>query len=422
MTISVLSGKRIVLGVTGSIASYKSADLASKLTQAGAHVEVILTDAAQKFVSQLTFRSVTGRDVHSSMWDNDKHVYHVYLGETAGLFVIAPATAHTIAKLANGLADNLLTVSALAARCPLLVAPAMDGGMYTHPATQENIRTLEKRGVIFAGPGEGRMASGLVGPGRMLEPAELLGHIRVAAGQGGVLSGRTVVVTAGPTQEPLDPVRFLTNRSTGRQGLALAQAAIDAGANVTLIAGPVNEPVPVGSRLILVRTAKEMHDAVLQAVETADILIMAAAVSDFRPAVVADQKIKKGDPDEQIRVLELSKNPDILEALKGQLSISDVRRLRPLIKVGFAAETQDIQRYGREKLLRKGLDLIVINDVGAANAGFAVDTNEVTLIDVSGDLLELPLMSKSEVAERVISRVASMLVSSAEPDVEDRLS
>ncbi|MCP4417260.1 MAG: bifunctional phosphopantothenoylcysteine decarboxylase/phosphopantothenate--cysteine ligase CoaBC, partial [Chloroflexi bacterium] len=251
---SLLAGKQILLGVTGSIAAYKAVDLASRLTQAGAFVDVILTEGAQKFVSPLTFRSVTGRPSFSSMWSLDEHVPHVGLGETAALFLIAPTTAHTIAKLAHGLADNLLTVTALAARCPLLIAPAMDGGMYEHAATRANVATLRERGVQFVGPAAGRMASGLSGLGRMVESAELVGHIRQTLAQNGPMAGRKVVVSTGPTREPLDPVRFISNRSTGKQGLAVAQAALDAGADVMLVHGPIFEPIPYGVTAVPVQT------------------------------------------------------------------------------------------------------------------------------------------------------------------------
>src|SRR5918996_3515064 len=281
---SVLSNKRITLGVTGSIAAYKAVDLASKLTQAGAQVDVILTRAAEKFVSPLTFQSVTGRRAYTDkdLWGNEAHVLHVGLGHTADLLVIAPCTANTITKLAHGQADSLLTVTVLATQAPLLIAPAMDGGMYDHPATQENIETLKKRGARFIGPAEGHLASGLSGVGRMLETSEIIGHIRVLLGQNGPLAGKKVVITAGGTQEPLDPVRVLTNRSTGKQGYALTQAALDAGAQVILITTPVSLTPPIGARVIAVETAKQMLDAVLDESPGRDALVMPAAVAHFR--------------------------------------------------------------------------------------------------------------------------------------------
>src|SRR5215216_1344880 len=291
---SVLSGKRLILGVTGSIAAYKAADLASKLTQAGAQVDVILTNAAEKFISPLTFQSVTGRRayVDSDLWGSEAHVLHVGLGHTVDLLIVAPCTANTLAKLAYGSADSLLTVTALTANCPLLIAPAMDGGMFDHPATQENVDTLKKRGAIIVGPSEGHLASGLSGTGRMLEPMDILGHARIALGYNGLLATKKVVITAGGTQEPLDPVRVLTNRSSGKQGYALAQAALDAGAEVTLITTPVALTPPVGARLIKIETARQMLDCVLSEAAQSDALIMAAAVADFRPKTQAKDKIK----------------------------------------------------------------------------------------------------------------------------------
>jgi phosphopantothenoylcysteine decarboxylase/phosphopantothenate--cysteine ligase len=404
MTISLLQNKQIVLGVTGSIACYKAADLASKLTQAGALVDVVLTESAARFITPLAFRSVTGRPVYTDLWDDD-HVRHVRLGETADLLLIAPATAHTIAKLALGLADNLLLVTALAARCPLLIAPAMDGGMFDHPATQANLATLHQRGVTIVGPAAGRMASGLIGQGRMLEPAELLAHTRLLLGrQSGSLRGCRVVVTAGPTREAVDPVRFISNHSSGKQGIALAQAALDAGAHVTLIAGPMTEPPPIGADYIPVESAADMEAAVLSAVTQADALLMAAAVADFRPDAPAQQKLKKTEMSDK-PAIHLTRNPDILSSVQAQKE----RIGRPLLTLGFAAETQNVLDYGRDKLQRKGLDLIVINDVSAADAGFAVDTNRVILLDAVGGVEELPLQSKTAVAEHIIQRVALVL-------------
>jgi len=396
--------KHIVLGVTGSIAGYKVADLASKLTQAGALVDVVLTESAQRFVMPLTFQAVTGRPVYTDLWDERGHIQHVSLGEQADLLVIAPATAHTIAKLAHGLADNLLTVTALAARCPVLLAPAMDGGMFEHPATQANLELLQARGVTLIGPAEGRMASGLSGLGRMVESAELLAHIRLKLGEKGGLRGRKLVITAGPTQEPLDPVRYLSNYSSGKQGVALAQAALDQGARVTLIAGPLQVPVPWGVHLIPVQTAVEMRDAVLREIQDADALLMAAAVADFRPANRAEQKIKKTAQGPEM-VVELTRNPDILAAVKEQRG----KGARPRIVLGFAAETQDVLAYGQDKLVRKGLDFIAVNDVSRADAGFATDTNQITLLGQNGLVAEFPLEDKNEVAARLIAHIAQAL-------------
>ncbi len=402
--ISLFEGKRIVLGVTGSIACYKAVDLASKLTQAGAEVDVILTAGAQQFVTPLTFRSVTGRPSFSDMWSEAAHVQHVGLGETADLFVIAPATAHTLAKLAHGLADNLLTVTALAARCPILIAPAMDGGMYDHPATQANVATLRERGVQFAGPAAGRMASGLSGLGRMVEPADLLGFVRQALAKDGPLAGRKVVVSTGPTREPLDPVRFISNRSTGKQGLAVAQAALDAGAAVTVVHGPIFESIPFGATAVSVQTTDEMGDAVLAAAKTADALFMVAAVADFRPNAQSDKKIKKTDEQWGLAI-GLEVTLDILTAVKAQRDKSGF----PRIVLGFAAETHNAFEYGRDKLLRKGLNFIAVNDVMDQGAGFEVDTNKVLLLSSAGVVEEIPLQSKTAVAERLVHHVAKSL-------------
>jgi phosphopantothenoylcysteine decarboxylase/phosphopantothenate--cysteine ligase len=403
MGMPILVDKHILLGVTGSIAAYKAADLASKLTQAGALVDVILTPSAEKFVTPLTFQSVTGRRAYTDadLWGGEAHVLHVGLAHEAELLVIAPCTANTIAKLAHGEADSLLAVTALAAHCPLLIAPAMESNMYAHPATQENLVKLTGRGAYVAGPAEGHLASGQSGRGRMLETSEVLGHIRLVLGQKGLLAAKKVVVTAGGTQEPLDPVRVLTNRSSGKQGYALAQAAIEAGAQVCLIS-TVNLTPPVGARVVEVHTAQEMLEAVLAEVATADALVMAAAVADFRPKEVADSKMKKKDGIPQV---ELEVAPDILGTVAGLGS--DKKRLK--VVVGFAAESRDLLENATIKLQSKKLDIIAANDISATDAGFSVDTNRVTLLYADGKSEVLPLMSKSEVAEIIIARVAALL-------------
>src|SRR5512139_2452254 len=346
---SVLSGRRIILGVTGSIAAYKAADLASRLTQAGAQVDVILSSAAEKFITPLTFQSVTGRRayVDEDLWGNEAHVLHVGLGHTVDLVIIAPCTANTMAKLAHGIADSLLTVTALAANCPMVIAPAMDGGMFDHPATQENLGSLMKRGAMIVGPAEGHLASGLTGPGRMVEPLEILGHARLALGQAGALAGKKVVVTAGGTQEPLDPVRVITNRSSGKQGYALAQAALDAGAQVTLITTPTGLTPPVGARVLDVETARQMLDCVLNETAESDALIMAAAVADFRPKNQAKDKIKK---DGGIPQIELEATDDILKTVSARRPAGG----RPYGMVGFAAESRDLLENATSKLQSKG--------------------------------------------------------------------
>ncbi len=396
--IPVLSGKRILLGVSGSIAACKAADLASRLTKAGARVDAILTAAASRFVTPLTFQSLTGRPAPADLWSEEAHILHVGLADGADLLVVAPATADILAKLAHGLADDLLTVTALAARCPLLVAPAMDAGMFEHPAVQANLATLRARGATVIGPADGRMASGLEGRGRMLEPEEILGHVRLAAGRNGPLAGRRVVVTAGGTQEPIDPVRVIANRSSGKQGFAVAQAALDRGAAVTLVAAPCALPTPVGASRIDVATAQEMADAVLESCAGADALVMAAAVADFRPARPAAKKLKKdlGPP-----AVELERTTDIL-------AVVTAARARPACVVGFAAETGDLLAHARKKLKEKRLSLIVANDVTQPGGGFGSDTNRVTLIDAMG-AQELPLLSKAEVAGRILDRVQAVL-------------
>jgi phosphopantothenoylcysteine decarboxylase/phosphopantothenate--cysteine ligase len=399
---SILTDKHILLGVTGSIAAFKAADLASKLTQAGANVDVILTAAGEKFVSPLTFQSVTGRKAYADkdLWGDEAHVIHVSLGKKADLLVIAPCTADTIAKLAHGIADNLLTVTALAAACPIVIAPAMDGGMYEHPATQENLKTLHSRRVLVAGPATGHLASGLSGAGRMLEPMEIIGYVRMALGRDGKLAGKRVVVTAGGTQEALDPVRVITNRSSGKQGYALAQAALDAGAQVCLITAPTGLTPPVGARVIHVKSAQEMLDALTN--ETADALIMAAAAADFRPKNASAEKLKKRDGVPQIQ---LEAAPDILKTVTG--AGSGKRRFK--VTVGFAAESHNLLENASEKLKSKGLDFIAANDITAKDAGFGADTNRITLLFADGAREALPLMSKTEAAEKIIEHVARLL-------------
>ena len=402
-TIPILANRRILLGVTGSIAAYKAADLASQLTQAGALVDAVLSQAALHFVSPLTLASVTGRRAYTDadLWGSDSHVLHVALGQGAEVVLVAPATAHTLAKLAAGHADTLLCLAVLAARGPLLLAPAMDAGMFDHPATQANLDVLRGRGAIVVGPAKGRMASGLTGLGRLLEPEDIVGHLRLTLGRAGPLAGRSVIVTAGGTHEPIDPVRVVANRSTGRQGFALAQAALDRGASVTLISGPSTLASPVGAERIDVTTAAEMQQAVLSRLETADVLLMAAAVADFR-AEPSEQKIKRAKG-------ELTLNLRPTEDILGLVAQRRKKGSRPRVVVGFAAESQDLVANARLKARNKGLDLIVANDILAADAGFAVETNRVTLIDSSGSVQELPLLTKAEVSEIVLERVGALL-------------
>ncbi|MCY3575196.1 MAG: bifunctional phosphopantothenoylcysteine decarboxylase/phosphopantothenate--cysteine ligase CoaBC [Chloroflexi bacterium] len=405
---SNLRGKRILLGVCGSIAAYKAVDLASKLTQADAEVDVIMTVAAQRFVSALTFQAATGRSVYSDLWTSGasgglpSHIAHIGLAEAAGLFIIAPATANTLAKLAQGMADDMLTVSALAAACPLLLAPAMDGNMYEHPATQANLQTLQSRGAQLIPPESGRLASGLSGRGRLPETATLLGHCRRVLGLTGELAGKKVVVTAGGTREALDPVRYLSNRSSGKQGYAIAQAAIDAGARVVLISSAQHLPTPVGAQLVPVESAETMCRAALEHVLGAAALVMVAAVVDYRPRQVAQRKIKKTDS--ALR-LELARTDDILLAVKAQRAASSY----PNIVVGFAAESDNLLENARGKLRGKGLDLVVANDISAPDAGFAVDSNRVTVLDAHGGSQRIELSSKASIAASLIQRISSLL-------------
>jgi phosphopantothenoylcysteine decarboxylase/phosphopantothenate--cysteine ligase len=395
----MLEGKRIVLGVCGSIAAYKAADIASKLTQAGALVDVVLTGSAQQFVTPLTFRSVSLRPVYTDMFDVDSPIaeQHVELARAADAMIVAPASATTIARIAHGMADNMLTLTALATTAPLLIAPAMDNQMWENAATVANVDTLRARGVVFVGPGEGRLASGRTGRGRLVETAEIIGAVRQALGAHGDFAGRRVVVSAGGTQEPIDPVRYVGNRSSGKMGFAIAEAARDRGAAVTLVSGPVAIATPYGIERIDVRTTVEMADAVARATAGCDALIMAAAPADFRPATAAAQKIKRTG--ENVTV-ELVPNPDIVAGVTGSF-----------VKVGFAAETEDLLAHARAKITKKGLDLIAANDVTAPQAGFATDTNLVTLIAADGTVEELPLLPKYEVAQRILDRVADLLAS-----------
>jgi phosphopantothenoylcysteine decarboxylase/phosphopantothenate--cysteine ligase len=402
----VFSGKRIVLGVTGSIAAFKSASLASSLTKSGALVDTILTDSACKLISPLTFSAVTGRRAYqdSDLWKQDDHVLHIELGEKNQAFLIAPATANTIAKLAQGTADNLLTVTALASRTTIAVAPAMDGGMYSHPATQHNLEILRERGVHIWGPAAGHLASGLSGKGRMLEPEDLIGYLRQLLGKKGALAGKKVVVTAGGTQEPIDPVRVISNRSSGKQGYAVAQAALDLGGEVVLISGPTSLHPPIGAKFIKINTALEMTQAVLKETNPADMLIMAAAVADYRPSSPAGQKIKKEK--QNLSKIELERTDDILKLVAERKRENGTG---PVVCIGFAAETENILENARKKLTEKELDLIAANDVSREDAGIGADLNQVTLIKKDGTSLELELSSKELIAEKLIREAVDLL-------------
>ena len=392
-----LADKHVVLGVTGSIAVYKAVDLASKLVQAGALVDVVMSYGATQFVTPLAFRSITHREVVTDTYDVGSEFAneHVALARRADIVVIAPATVHCIAKLAAGLADDPLTTTVIATTAPLLVAPAMDAAMYDHPATRENLGKLRQRGVTIAGPAPGRLASGLMGMGRLLEPLELVGHIAATLGREGDLAGRTIVISAGGTQEPIDPVRVITNNSSGKMGYALAEAARDRGAKAVLVTAPTSLPNPPLVEVVRVQTAAQMAEAVLREVKQADALIMAAAVADYRPAVAAEQKIKKTNDE---LTIELAKTTDILEAAQGDF-----------VKVGFAAESENLVANAADKVRRKSLDLIVANDITDAASGFGSDTNKVVLIDRELQVEELPLLTKYEVSHRILDRVRELL-------------
>lgn len=391
-------GKRVLLGVSGSIAAYKAADLASKLTQAGALVDVAMTDAATKFVGPVTFRSVTCRPVLTDLFDleSDGAIEHIALAKAADVMVVAPATANMLYKLAHGQADDPISVIALATHAPLLVAPAMDGGMWEHPAVQANVESLRTRGVAFAGPAAGRMASGITGIGRLVETPELMGRIAPILGRSGALAGIGVVVSAGGTEEPIDPVRVVTNRSSGKMGYAIAEAARDSGATVTLVAAPTALPDPVGVTTVCVGTAAEMAEAVNEACSTARVLIMAAAVADYRPRSPRGEKIKKGDA--ASLTVEMEQTTDIIASAP-----------KSLLRVGFAAESSDLLANALQKLESKGLDMVVVNDISRSDIGFGSDDNQVTLLARAGSPEELPLMSKQDVAWAIVDRIAALL-------------
>ena len=389
--------RHVVLGVSGSIAAYKAVDLASKLTQTGVSVHVVMTDAATKLVGEASFRAITGLPVSTSMFEltNPHSIEHVSLAEVADLMLIAPATANVIAKMAAGIADDLLTCTALATRAPILIAPAMHTAMWAKAATQANVETLHARGVRFIGPAVGRLASGGFGTGRFAPVAEILGIALGKLGATGDLAGRKLIITAGGTREAIDPVRFLGNRSTGKMGYALAEAARDRGAKVILVSGPTSLPTPAGMTVVPVETAADMLAAVEKAATDADVLIMAAAVADYAPSGSAEHKLKKGEAE---LLLRLTRTEDILD------SVRDVP-----IRVGFAAESEDLIENAKGKLESKNLDLIVANDISRSDSGFGTDQNQCTILDRSGESESLPLMPKREVADHILDRVVGLL-------------
>jgi len=394
----MLANKTVVLGITGSIAAYKAADIASKLTQAGAKVEVVMTDAATKFIAPLTLRNITGRPVVTDMFEpaSEFSIEHVALAEAADVLVIAPATASLIAKLAAGISDDMLTCVVLATEAPIILAPAMNVNMFENPITQDNLAKLKARGFTIVDPEYGRLASGKMGLGRLADVDKIIGTIKQVLGRSGDLAGKRIVVTAGGTHEPIDPVRHIGNRSSGKMGYAIAEAARDRGAEVKLITAPTSLPEPIGIEVTHIETAIQMKEAVAKAVAQADVLIMAAAVADYQPKEVAKAKIRKEAPS---LTLELIRTPDILTEVKGDF-----------LKVGFAAESEDVVENARQKLEKKQLDLIVANDITDKESGFGTDTNKVTLIDRNGKVDTLPLMTKIEVADRILDKVAEFLV------------
>ena len=395
------TGRRVVLGVSGGIACYKSCTLARRLTEAGAQVDVILTQGAAEFVRPLTFEALTGRPVLGSLWEPGGALSHVRLGQQADLVLVAPATAHLLARMAQGLADDLLTTLLVASTAPVLVAPAMNDEMYAHPQTQANLARLRARGVGVVGPEIGALAEGpSERPGRMSEPETILAHAaRFVRGAAGSLRGRRVVVTAGPTRESSDPVRVVTNRSSGKMGYRVAEAAWERGADVVLISGPVALSPPIGVRLRQVESTLELEEAVREELPAADVLVMAAAPADFRPSDPSDSKRARNDG---ALAIPMEPTVDILSATRGQ-------RRAGSVMVGFALETGDALAKGRAKLERKDLDLIVVNDALEQGAGFEVDTNRVALLDRDGAARILPLQSKRDVAEAILDTVERII-------------
>ncbi len=390
-----LTNKRIVLGVTGSIACYKALELASKLVQNGALVDTIMTKSSQEFLTPLAFKSITHRDVITNMYDINSEfaINHVGLAESADIIVIAPATANTIAKISNGMSDDSLTTTVLASKCPIVIAPAMDGNMFDNPATQSNIATLISRGVFISGPEYGRLASGLIGNGRMTSPKNLVDIITMTLGSKGDLSGKKILISAGGTTEPIDPVRFITNKSSGKMGYSIAAAARDRGANVTLVSASNMLENPIGIQIKKVRTSSEMYDVISKEITEMDAIIMAAAVSDWTPKKYSNSKSKKNGSENWS--IDLIKTTDI---------IANIAKPN-LIKIGFAAESDNLIQNGKSKIQSKSLDLIVANDILDKENGFESDTNKVSIIHPNGDVEIIPTMPKYEVGNEILDRM-----------------
>ena len=404
--LAAVRGRSVLLGVSGGIAAYKAASLVRALVKAGAGVQVVMTRAAAAFVGPATFAGLSGRPAHVDVLDEPERILHVRLAREADVAVFAPATANLVAKLATGLADDLVSSVAACLTCPVVVAPAMHAEMWQHAATQDNVALLRRRGVRIVDPAEGDLAGGDVGPGRLADEEDLLAAVVDAlAPAGGPLAGLHVVVTAGGTREPIDPVRFIGNRSSGKMGYAVAAEAARRGATVELVSAPTALPAPDGVSVHPVETAVQMRDAVLKLAGDADVVVKAAAVADYRPATYSPRKLRK-DADE-LTVVPLERNPDILAELGGQAE-------RPLL-VGFAAETEQEEERGRDKLRRKHLDLVVVNRVDALDAGFNVDTNRALLLTAAGDRREVPLTSKAQMARMVLDEVAALLAARSAP-------
>jgi hypothetical protein len=396
--VSPLKGKHIVVGVTAGIAAYKAVDLVSRLYKAGAEVKVVMTKNATHFVSPLVFGEISKHKVAVDMFENvqDWNVEHIAYATWADAYIIAPATANILAKMVHGIADDMLSTQLLATTAPVFVCPAMNSNMYAHPTVQENLETLRKRGVHILEPDSGLLACGVEGKGRLPEPKKIMEWLSFELGKTNLLAGKTVLVSAGGTQEPIDPVRFITNRSSGKMGYAIALKAAQAGAKTILVSAPTELEVPYGVDYVPVRSALDMKTAIDSYYDHVDAVIMAAAVADYRVAETAANKIKK----QESMALELVKNPDILAGL------GECKEHQKLI--GFAAETQQVIEYGKEKVRKKNLDMLVANDVSKSNAGFDVDTNEVTFIYPGDQIVSLPTMSKLDVAERIIQALADL--------------
>ncbi|MDF2546845.1 MAG: phosphopantothenoylcysteine decarboxylase [Anaerosolibacter sp.] len=396
----MLTNKNVVLGVTGGIAVYKAADVVSRLRKLGINVHVIMTKSAQEFVQPLTFQSLSQNYVVTDMFDEPRtwDVEHISLAQKADLFLIAPATANVIGKIAYGIADDMLTTTVMATKAPVLVAPAMNTNMYENPIVQDNIRKLEARGYTFIEPAAGRLACGDYGKGKLADPEVIVEEVLKMLNIPNDLNGMKLVVTAGPTRESIDPVRYITNHSSGKMGYAIAERAAQRGAEVILISGPTNLLTPAGVKRIDINTTHEMYDAVMGQLNWADVFIKSAAVADYRPKAVAENKIKKGEGD---WVVELTRNPDILKEL-GQ------RKQAEQILVGFAAETQDLITNAKSKVEKKNLDFIVANDLTREGAGFKSDTNIVTIIDREGNQEHYDLMAKKDLADAILSKVKKL--------------